>query len=108
MDYSSPSRASSSRPPAEYFLADGGDNPHLKETPSSTNVSREDYELPEYNTKQPSISASQRRSWRTRLEGLLEARPRVRKVWLYFRGPRPKVGLSGATNMPLGCYRAYR
>ena len=96
MDHKSPSLASSSRSPAGDLFTGGTDTPRSKRSPSSINTSQEAYELPEYNTRQHSISASQREPWRKRLMGLLETHPRVQKVWIYFRGPRPKVDLSGA------------
>ncbi|KIP12412.1 hypothetical protein PHLGIDRAFT_123962 [Phlebiopsis gigantea 11061_1 CR5-6] len=92
MDRKSISRASSSREHQAYFLADGGDTP--KETPTGTYyVTQESYELSAYHGPQRS-PVSPRQSWRTRSERFLEAHPRVRKVWLYLRGPRPKEDLS--------------
>ena len=92
MDHKSIPRASSSREHQEYFLADGGNTP--KETPTSTYVSQENYELSVYRGPE-SGTTSRHKSWRTRPERFLEAHPRIKKVWLYLRGPRPKEDLSG-------------
>lgn len=97
------SSASSSQ--AGYQLTDSTP-PLPKRSPSSNPLSQETYELSDYIIKDSDIPESHGRSWRRRLDKLLDSHSKVRKVWLYFRGPRPKVNLPGASmplSMPITC-----
>lgn len=93
--------ASSSRTAAYRAVASDALTPDLKETPTKTGSVHESeaYELPEYMPKPPQQPQPERISspLRRKAHDFLNSHPRLRKVWLYVRGPRPKVDLSEPT-----------
>lgn len=71
--------------------------PSLTGTLSRKQLSQETYELADYNLKEPDGPSPDGGLWATRFERWLDSHAKARKMWLYIRGPRPKVDLPSPT-----------
>ena len=75
------------------MLAECSSSKRTLSSPKCSPHEQETYELPDYNSKGPVRRLpSFGHAW---LDGFLNSHPKVRKVWLYIRGPRPKADLPG-------------